>query len=411
MLNAKNISITALLLAAGLPAAAQAQAPKISGLVQAWYSQMMDSNLRNNTSTGYFPLPSQFTENGLSFKRIDVRVSGGFGNLEYEIMVDPTLDNNILQDAFIKYKLPYNVEIKLGQFKPLQTLETLTSSAEILFAERAMLVREFGDPTRDRGVTLSVGFGDPAAFGGRFHAGVFNGAGRTSDSNAQSDFAARLEMNYGKYQVFGLYTLQGSTNLADNDKGAFVPLDFRGYDYTYDNDIDEARVANFRNSVLDNNDKINNYGAYYRFQNEKFHASAELITGLVGRRKASLGAADGSARREHLDQKFLGYVGTFGYTAGKHTFAVRYDHLDYNSGSDWYGAANPYLRDDGDFAPSFDEITLGYTFRPMPEKYKSAAIKVNYIMRSKNFLYPNPSKGQVGEQGGDTFVVCFQMGF
>ena len=440
MFNAKNISIAALLLAAGLPAAAQAQIqpPKISGLIQVWYSQMMDNNLRHNALTGYFPLPGQFRENGLSFKRVDVKLQGGFGDIEYEVMMDPTIDNNVLQDAFIKYKLPHNVEVKLGQFKPLQTFETLTPSAEILFAERAMLVREFGDP-RDRGVTVSVGFGDPQSFRGRFHVGVFNGNGKSNNTNAQSDFAARLEMSYGKPHSFGAYTLQGSTNLAD--KGALVPLTFNDYQLPIplpNPDISvsagsigpgynvKALPEGMDNAVLDNKDKTTNFGAYYRFQNAKIHAEAEIITGLVGRRKASLGTAPGPALREHLDQKFLGYVGTFGYTIGKHTFALRYDYLNYNSGSDWYGESkNAYDRMEEvpwttipgitsmyvpvDYTPKYTEITLGYTFKPMPETYKSAAIKVNYVMRSKNFL--KPGAGQIGEQGGDTFVVCFQMGF
>ena len=397
MLSANNISKIALIMAMGLPALAQTQTPRITGLAQIWYTQMTDNNLRHNTTYKHFPLLDAFKENGLYFKRVDIKLTGSLGDLDYEVMIDPTLNNNVLQDATIKYKLPYNIEVRLGQFKPFQTFETLTSSSEIIFAERAMMVREFGDP-RDRGVALSVGFGGPETFHGRFHVGVFNGAGKSNETNAQNDIAARLEMYYGKPHAFGAYALQGSTNLAD--KGALVPLTFPGSGNEYPQP----------QSILDNKDKINNFGAYYRFQNDKFHAAVEVITGVLGRRRASLGTASGPAGREHLDQSYLGYVGTIAYTFGKHTLAARYDTLDYNAGSDWYGA-NPYLNNSSDFTPKYDEITLGYTYSLMPERFKSANIKVNYIMRSKNFLFPDVSRGQVGAQGGDTLVVAFQAGF
>jgi hypothetical protein len=414
MTNLKNASIVPLLLALGLPSA-QAQAPKVSGLAQVWYSQMTENNLRkNNNSLSYFNMPGAFRENGLSIRRIDIKVAGSIGeNLDYEIMIDPSINNNgnnaniVLQDAVIKYKLPNKIELKVGQFKNLQTLEGLASSSAILLAERAMLVRVFGD-VRDRGVAASMGFGDPNAFGGRFHVGALNGSGKINDSNPQKDLVARLDMNYGKLHTFGAYTLQGSTSQADI--GGLYPGIFPN------------QPVGFDSTILDNKDKTSNMGAFYRFQNEKFHASAEAITGLLGRRNPSLFTASGQwAGREHLDQKFFGYVGTVAYTIKNHTFVARYDAMDYNSGSDWYGTTDPYKRTitlgagpaayttNVDYSPQYTEITFGYVYALNPEKFGAANIKVNYIMRSKNFLAPR--LGQQGEQGGDTLVVCFQAAF
>jgi len=395
----KNASLVALLLAVGSPAFAQA--PKISGLVQTWYTQMMDNNLRRNanapfpdSSSSYYTL-APHNENGLYIRRIDLKAIGSVGDVEYEVFVDTALTGfPILQDGYFKYKMPYNIELKVGQFKPLQTLEGPGSSAELMLAERSMLARVFGDP-RDRGIAASIGFGDPKAFGGRFHVGFFNGQLKSNDANAQKDIAARLEMNYGKEHSFGAYTLQGSTNVAD--KGSLFGGAFQGAD------------APTPAEVLDNKDATSNMGFYYRFQNDTYHAAFEFITGTLGRRYPSVGV--GNAKREHLDQQFMGYVGTFGYALNKkHRLVLRYDYLNYNFGDKWYGNTNPYQFGGADYSPAYTETTLGY-IHSLAENYRQACIRVNYIMRSKNFLQPDTRRGQTGEQGGDSLVVAFQVAF
>jgi len=65
-----------------------------------------------------------------------------------------------------------------------------------------------------------------------------------------------------------------------------------------------------------------------------------------------------------------------------------------------------------DYTPEFTEITLGYTYAFKPDSVKAANIKVNYVMRSKNFLVPRATPTiQTGEQGGDSLVVAFQIAF
>ena len=408
MFNVKKTSIATLILAAGLPVAAQA--PRITGLGQLWYNQMMDSNLRtglNSTpSPNYYAISSRYRENGFLFRRAEIKVAASItSNIDYEIMIDPTTSGgsdflNMLQDFLIKYKLPYNFEVRVGQFKNLQTLEGAVSSSELLFAERSMLGRVFGD-VRERGAVVSWGFGSAGAFGGRFHVGYFNGSAKSAiDTNAQKDIAARLEMNFGKDHTFGLYTLQGASN--QNSAGQVIAGTFSG--------VNPPTAK----EVLDNGDKISDMGAFYRFQTKAIHASAEVITGALGRRFPVVGNA--SVGREHLEQNFMGYVATFGYTFGNHSLIARYDNMNYNIGEDWYTDYNPYthsasgvLRTDGDYTPNFTEITVGYTYAFNPERIRAANIKVNYINRSKNFL--RPRAGQTGEQGGDSVVVAFQVSF
>jgi hypothetical protein len=395
MQKLKIASVAALLAAAGSPAFAQA--PKVSGLIQAWYSQMMDNNLRLNPAPpngrAYYSA-SPHTENGFYFKRVDLKALGSFGDVDYEIFVDPIITGvPILQDGYLKYKAPYNIEVKIGQFKTLQTQEANSSSADIMLAERSLLARTFGD-VRDRGVLASIGFGDPKALGGRVTVGVFNGSAKaTVDTNAQKDFVARLDMNFGKDHTFGAYTMQASTNAAD--RGTLTAGLFSGAD------------APTAAEVLDNKDATTNMGAFYRFQTDKYHAAVECITGTLGRRYASVGVV--TAAREHLDQQFLGYVATFGYALNsKHRLVLRYDYLNYNFGDKWYGGENPYKVGGGDYTPAYTETTLGYTYS-LADHYRQACIRVNYIMRSKNFL--GPRAGQTGEQGGDSLVVAYQVGF
>jgi len=391
---------------------AQAQAPKLSGLAQVWYTQMLDNNLRlNSTSTSspkYYNLRSEFQENTFAIRRVELKVDGKITDeVSYEAMIDPSISSgSILQDAAIKYKLPFNAEIKVGQFKNLQTLEGSASSSEILLAERSQLGRTFGDD-RNRGGVLSFGFGDPKEFGARLHLGVFNGSGKANDTNAQKDVVARLDMNVGLEHVFGVYTLQGSTSVKDTTGVASTPVPPAGWPTQAE--------------VYDNKDKTSNLGVFYKFSNSEWHASFEAITGLLGRRFPNLGAT--AVGRQHLDQKFMGYVGTLAYTLANHTFVARYDMMNYNQGDDWYTPYNPYTETavgtprlvNGapvDYSPKFTEISLGYTYAFKPESVKAANIKVNYILRSKNFLVPRSAPTvQTGEQGGDSLVVAFQVAF
>lgn len=390
---------------------AMAQAPKISGLVQVWYTQMLDSNLRlNSASTApnkYYNLRSEFQENTFAIRRTEIKLSGKVTDeVEYEAMIDPTISSgSILQDAAIKYAFPFGAELKVGQFKSLQTLEGLTSSSELLFVERSQLGRVFGDD-RQRGGVVSFGFGDPKDFSAKLHLGVFNGAGKGNDGNAQKDVVARLEMGYEKAHKFGFYTLQGSTDVKDVTSIGIAPVPPAGWPTQAE--------------IYEGKDKTSNMGAYYQFQTADWYASAELITGLLGRRFPTLAAAAPGLKREHLDQKFMGYHVTVGYTFDRHTVLARYDFMNYNSGDQWHVAYNPYKETavgtprlvNGavvDYTPKFTEITLGYLYAFKPDKVKAANLKLNYTARSKNFLVPRA--GQTGEQGGDTVSVAFQIAF
>jgi len=416
MPNTIRLSVLSSLFLCG--ATLSAQDAKISAVVDLWYTQMLDSNLRLNAPAKYYQLNSAFQENGFSVRRSELYVAGKINDeLSYNVMFDPNISTSasnptILQDAFITWKASEGLSIKVGQFKPLQTFEgSLVPSTEVLFYDRSQLGKQFGDK-RDRGIVATYAWGDPNAFSGKVNVGAFNGSGdkdggKANDGNAQKDFVTRLEFAYGKQQRFGLYTRNGSTDAAD--KGGLV-----AYPFSY-----AGSAGPSSDETLDNKDKTSNIGVYYAFESDHWIAQAEAITGLLGRRFASVGATATplpAASRQYLDQKFLGYVITGGYKLGANTFVLRYDFLDYNKGTQYYGPYNPYTQNTTtgailatDYTPKFTEIVAGWNHTWTPTKWTLANFKLDYIHRSKNFLSPRTS--QTGEQGGDSIIAALQIGF
>ena len=416
------------LLVAALPAAAQDATPKVSGLLQVWYTQMLSDNLRVDslaTTNGhsYYDLSGNWTENSFLIRRSEIHVSGNIPNIDgvsYEFNIDPSINTSatnptILQDAYLKYA-DGAFSFQAGQFKNLRTYEGVQSSSTLIFAERSQLGRRIGDK-RDRGVAASYAFGDQD-FGAKATVGVFNGmvdatSGKSNDTNAQKDFAGRVDFNLGKEQKFGVWTLQGGSDVTD--KGGMTALTFAGAN------------APTAAEVIDNKDKTQQYGVFYVYDDGVWHFDGEVANGKLGRMFPSVGTAAAAAKRESLDQKFLTYYATASYTTGSHTFALRYDFMNYNQGDSWYTTYNPYTESapgtpllvngaSVDYTPKYTEITAGYTYAFNPKVFKAANVKVNYIHRSKNFLAPstNPNNAvglQTGEQGGDSAVVAFQIAF
>ena len=96
---------------------------------------------------------------------------------------------SILQDYFITLQSDY-ADVTLGQFKIPVSLEGSGSAAKLLFPERAIVSRKFGDQ-RDLGIKIDKKIGKNFYY----QVAVFNGEGQNKlDSNAQKDLALRLEV-------------------------------------------------------------------------------------------------------------------------------------------------------------------------------------------------------------------------
>lgn len=94
---------------------------------------------------------------------------------------------SVMQDLHLTVTTPY-VDVTAGQFKIPVSWEGYHSSAKLLFAERALVSKEFGDK-RDLGLRLSKVF----KYVG-YAAGIFNGAGLNNlDIDNDKDVALRLE--------------------------------------------------------------------------------------------------------------------------------------------------------------------------------------------------------------------------
>jgi len=136
-------------------------------------------------------------------KRAELAISGEVvkNKLTYAYMVDlaraldadettPQL-KRILQDLILTYHFGPHLAVDVGQFKIPISMEGLAGSAELDFAERAMIARTYGDQ-RDLGMQVK---GTHENIG--YTLGMFNGEGQniTTDANDTKDFAARLTVD------------------------------------------------------------------------------------------------------------------------------------------------------------------------------------------------------------------------
>jgi hypothetical protein len=467
-----RIAGIAALLTAGF---AQAQTPaiKLDGvLFEFWQTQMMDNSLRldsaakpGGNATYYEGLNGgKFAENTFNIKRAEIYFSGVVTDtISWNAMFDPnnnitaTAPSAILQDLVITWAPVKGFNVKAGQFKMPTTYEaTMVAAREILFFERNQINRVFGDK-RDRGIWASYAYGDAKGFQGKLNLAISNGTtddgsgGKTAtDANAQKDYTFRFEGAYGSAHKFGAYYREGVMSLKDSGFTApgfvtstwvpAVPPAVGGAAVTTSGITSSWAAAGVTaQQIKDNKDKTTLQGVYYAFKNDSWQFSAEYATGLLGRRFPTLFAGSIAAPtaatattgpntttqapgREHLDQKFTGYAVDGAYKMGNHWITARYDFLNYNSGDNWYTAYNPYTQSavntpllvagaPVDYTPKYTEITVGYNYVFIPTKQSAGKLKLDYVMRSKNFLAPSAAFGQTGEQGGNSLVASLMVSY
>jgi hypothetical protein len=120
-------------------------------------------------------------------------------------------DNSPLQDFWVTYQTAW-FDITAGQFKTPLSYESNTSSAKLLFPERSLVARSYGEQ-REMGIKIEKKF---EYFG--FALGAYNGSGiNRTDDNMQKDVALRVEA----YPIQGV-TLGavGYTSLGQRDTQA-----------------------------------------------------------------------------------------------------------------------------------------------------------------------------------------------
>ena len=77
MTLSNRIGMVAAFLVAPLALSAQTL-PKFGGLVQLWYNQDLNTDLRNNSAApmGYYNLRSEFKQNGFALRRTEINMGG-----------------------------------------------------------------------------------------------------------------------------------------------------------------------------------------------------------------------------------------------------------------------------------------------------------------------------------------------
>src|SRR6478609_4812144 len=101
----------------------------------------------------------------------------------------------ILQDYMVSFMSDY-ADLTVGQFKIPVSYEGYNSASKILFPERSVVSRRFGDQ-RDLGIKIDKKIGKNFYY----QVAVFNGEGQNKlDTNKQKDLALRLEA----YPIDGL---------------------------------------------------------------------------------------------------------------------------------------------------------------------------------------------------------------
>ena len=128
------------------------------------------------------------------------------GSVEVE---QPQSNVSVLQDAYITFITEYT-DVSFGQMKNPLSWEGYNSASKLLFPERALASRAFGDE-RDIGIRFEKRIGPVYYF-----AGLYNGEGlNRRDSNDQKDATLRVEVFALEWLMLGAV---GYTSIGERDQ-------------------------------------------------------------------------------------------------------------------------------------------------------------------------------------------------
>ncbi len=165
---------------------AQDMTPRIGLLLQTWVL---------NDTTNY-------ARNNFRIRRAEIKLNGKTSSeLRYFLSIDPsknlkegviekTNDNKILQDGGIEYSFNSEWKVTIGQFKAPNTVESFTSTAELLLPERAIQSRNFGN---NRQIGAMFTFENTKI---KIRSMMSNGGrANTIDENSSKDLHGRVDFN------------------------------------------------------------------------------------------------------------------------------------------------------------------------------------------------------------------------
>ena len=166
--------------------------------------------------------------------------------------INTTGDNKILQDMGVAFKLAQDLELTVGQFKLPTTAESMQSTSELLFAERSLLTRTYGE-RRDPGAMLSYKYNKL-----KLSVATSNGQGANVDEkNERKDYSARLEATLPYNFSVGTYVLCKDAICYDPNRYG-INLNWSSGDYFFRSELVNSNVSKVRSTgyVVDGGYKI-----------------------------------------------------------------------------------------------------------------------------------------------------------
>ncbi|AZZ35592.1 hypothetical protein CIK05_01855 [Bdellovibrio sp. qaytius] len=166
--------------------------------------------------------------------------------------INTTGDNKILQDIGIAFKLAPDLEVTLGQFKLPTTAESMQSTSELLFAERSLLTRTYGE-RRDPGAMLTYKYEKIKA-----SLAMSNGQGANVDEkNDRKDYSGRIEATLPWGFTVGTFTLCKDAICSDPNRYG-ISLNWASTDYYFRSEYVNSNVSQVRSTayVLDGGYKL-----------------------------------------------------------------------------------------------------------------------------------------------------------
>ena len=161
---------------------------QVGGRLQARYENLDDDGAED-------------TESNFRIRRMKFWLQGNVfsKNLTYKWQQNFGGGDSVLEDAYFKYKVADPFSLSIGQFKPAQGRQELTSSGSQLFVDRS-LANETFNLGYDLGLQASGQFMDKRL---EYRLGVFNGNGpNQSNPDDNHMLAGRLDINpFGAFKM------------------------------------------------------------------------------------------------------------------------------------------------------------------------------------------------------------------
>ena len=158
----------------------------------------------------------------LESNKTPVNVTSSDGTTVGTVAINNQGTITILQDFGITLMSDY-ADVTVGQFKIPVSYEGSNSAAKLLFPERAVVSRKFGDQ-RDIGIKVEKKLSKHFYY----QAAIFNGEGQNrTDGNKQKDLAARLEVYPIDGVMVGLVGYTGFTHRDESPTKDRLEADFK----------------------------------------------------------------------------------------------------------------------------------------------------------------------------------------